>query len=373
MKKIEFWATGPHTAATMTISTTHKFFFSLLLCLPIFSRPAFCDLSPVTIGLMTELSGASAPNGALCRSGFEVARRLYAPGDRVGTHAVRFVYGDTQGQGPAGISEFKRLTEAEKAIAVVLNRSSVGMAVNPISATKGVPLIGIVGHAAFTDTNRFAYRFWPTAKQEGEAIAQRILADGLKTVSVLTTEDQWTISLTEAFLTAFKAGGGSVVFEERIEPENSDFMTIMTQLRRKATDGVLLNLNLAHIGTALKRLQDAGVKAKLYANYWANNPDAAKVAGAARNGVVFDEPDPRAPRFEAGLIALSADSKPEASSYTCYLGLAALLRTLAVHPKIRDAASLNAALSSQQEIELLDGPLKFNGRDAQIPIRFGVL
>ncbi|MBX7144258.1 MAG: ABC transporter substrate-binding protein, partial [Oligoflexia bacterium] len=241
---------------------------------------------------MAELSGPSAANGQLCRQGVDAARRLLAPNDKIGSYSVRFAFGDTQGQGPAGISEFLRLVQAEQAVVVVTTRSQVGMAVNPVSEEKGVPLFGIVGHSDFLKTNRYAYRFWPTAESEGDAIAKKLKSDGVSRVAILTTEDQWTRSLTDNFSAEFSRLDGDVALSASVDPSDVDFSTLIARIRASNAQAILLNMTLAHMGIAIKRAREAGLQQKLYANYWVNNPATIEVAGSAVKGVVYDEPNP---------------------------------------------------------------------------------
>ena len=93
--------------------------FVLVLCsVTVFAESRTPALPEIRIGLLTQLSGPFATVGESCRQGYELARKSFAPEDKIGGRTIRFIYGDTKGEAAAGLTEFKRVVEVENVIAV---------------------------------------------------------------------------------------------------------------------------------------------------------------------------------------------------------------------------------------------------------------
>jgi branched-chain amino acid transport system substrate-binding protein len=193
------------------ITTERGCLFALLACLLTAGLPAGAEtpLCAAKLGLMAELSGPFAGNGEDCRRGYETARSGFAPGDLVGGRAVQFIYGDSRGDPKSGVAEFSRLVEAEQVLAVVTNRSQIAMALAPLSGRRGVPLLATAGAEGFTEANKYAFRFWPTAEHESRALAKKVIELGYKETALLTSNDEYNLSLTKYFRVNYGALGGA--------------------------------------------------------------------------------------------------------------------------------------------------------------------
>lgn len=353
-----------HRKLTLEILTA-----AVLLTVGLFAPAVFCAVAQekeVTIGIMTELTGPAAVNGANCKRGYDLAQRLLLKGDHLGRLKVKLVYGDTQGDAKTGISEFRRLVEIEGAQAIMLNRSQVGMAVNPISRTLKVPLLGILGHPAFVRDNPYAFRFFPSVPAEVEALRRYAVERGLKSIALLSLDDQWNMSFREDFLRVFNQSGGQMTIEETFSPGEIDFSAITARLRQTKPALIVVNLGVGQGGIAVKKIREAGLKQPIYGTYFTALPSEISTAGReAAEGLVSSEIDFRKPRFLEAISRLPDDFEPSAIIFTCYSAFAALTQALNLIAAQPDAASIFQALKKIDSIKVPDGVLAFQDREVR--------
>lgn len=132
------------------------FIWSLLAVAPATGDPK------LKVGMLLPLSGPYAAVGADNRKGVEVA--LEESADK---GSLEIVYADSRAEPHQAVSEFRRLTTAEGVSVVIAFRGPVGMAVNPISKTLRIPLLGGVGNKDFAAANPHAFQIWTRSDEEG--------------------------------------------------------------------------------------------------------------------------------------------------------------------------------------------------------------
>lgn len=332
------------------------------------------NTSEIRIGLMTELTGTFAANGADCKHGYELARRTLLHGDQINGYHLQFIYGDTKGEAKSGISEFLKLVESDGIQVGIANRSQVVMAINPLSKQKKIPFVAVVGYASLLKDNDYAFRFWPSTHQEGAALAQRVLASGFKSAAIVTWEDEWTVSIREAFADEFKRGGGRIVMDELCGDLQTDFTSIITRLRSLAPQAIFVNLGLNNAGVFIRKLREQGLRQPLFGSYYTRKKEVAESAGSqAIEGLVLEEIAMRGEKFQRGLKQLFGNVEASAITFACYTGLAGIFQALRDTPGIRDPQQLHAALLAMKEVPLLDSTLKLSGREALYDLDFKVI
>ena len=111
---------------------------------------------------------------------------------------VRTLFGDNQSDPKAAISEFRRLVDSEQIEILVTTRSPVGLALNPLSVQKKVPLIGVIGHPRFTIENPYAVRVFPSARDEADVLAAAMKSKNDERLAIVSNEDEYFLALKEA-------------------------------------------------------------------------------------------------------------------------------------------------------------------------------
>jgi len=311
-----------------------------------------------TVGLLTELSGSFAANGVDCRKGYEVAvLQSESEGKK-----PRVYFGDSRGEARSALSEMQRLVELEEAVAVVVNRSQVGMALAPLSQRSGVPLIGVIGHTDFVNNYSTVYRAWPNAGAEGATLAQTVWDLGHRTVSMATLDDEYLVSLTASFRHAFEQHGGRVIRAVEVIPAESDLRTLALLLMQGKPDALLINLGIPQLGPMYRILGELNNSSPTFSNYWLQTSEVLESAGESAEGAIFIEASLDVPEFFKFLTELSGSTGNLMMTYTCYVAarLALVAASASAIKTSKRLAEMSVLTTFDSELPIVDREVQFD-------------
>jgi ABC-type branched-subunit amino acid transport system substrate-binding protein len=277
------------------------------------------DPREIRLGTLTGLSGYSATQGTDCRNAMEAAGKHHAGALLKKGYTLKFFYGDSQGAARPALTEYARLVNLEQVIGIGLDRSSVGMAVNPLSERQKIPVFGVVGHHQFISENEYAFRVWPATSREGEALAKKIIADGIKKLAVITTEDDWNLSLKRGFLDSIKGSEVEIVYDEDVNPTETEFSAYITKIRAAKPDAIFLNLVIGQPGIALKKIAELAAGTPVYASFFAGRQDELDIAKEAAEGMILADVDYDVDAFKDLLTQNGyPDTAPNGVVFNCH-------------------------------------------------------
>ena len=330
----------------------------------------------IKIGVIIPLTGNTAPLGEDCRQGIQLAAD-----SAQNSSAIEFEYGDSLDDPKQGVSEFRRMTEVEKALGIIEFRGPVGMAINPLSLQKGVPLLGGVSNVHFTANNRYAFQLWPTSEDEGRLYSEHLIARGLMTVGFISLEDDYMSAVAEAFRREYQKLGGKILLDEEMPPSETDFLSVVSRLKRTAPAVILLNSNISQNALLVKRVREQGMTQPVVANFYISKPEALKIAGASAEGVEFLEiaTNPYT-KLKERLESKFKIKRPSGATLSCYSGAALVFQALrnakaqsSIHSMPSTAEELYQALITESVINLEDLNLAITERRVQFPMAFKVI
>ena len=338
-------------------------FLASILCFAV-TRSAQGETAqqPARFGAILTLSGNFASAGEDCRKGLEAG---------LGTNSTSFqtVYADSRNSSADALSEFQRLTGEAKALAIFTHRSSIGMALNPVSQRSRVPLIGAVGHQDFATTNRYAFQAWPSSDQEGRFVAERLIELGQKEASLIYTEDEWTSSVSTAFRDRYKTLGGVIFVDEALLPGELDMRsTLMKSARLNPNAALFLNLLLPQIVPSLKQKTELQIAAPLYFNFYLAKPEVREAVGEdVLNGVHYVEINTSLPKLSQ---RLGLDPEASLPGLTVASYVAGTLMAQALHqmPAPLSTEAFYSALLEQREVRTEDAIYPIHDRRIEFPL-----
>jgi branched-chain amino acid transport system substrate-binding protein len=344
--------------------------FSWLLLMSLFVLPGPEQLysqERLSLGLLTELSGTFASTGGHhCKRGYELARLAFAPDDQVGGRRINLIFGDSRGDGKTAVNEFQKLLQVDKVIAVVSNRSQVVMALNPLSSRLKIPLIGVAGHSDFICQNSSGFRFWPSAALEGATLADEVVKLGYRSAAIVSLEDEWMMSFRDNFKAAFVKAGGKAVYDETVLEAQSDFDSIVTKIKSRQPDSVVVNLGPTQAGPFIRKLRTQGLKAPLFGSYYARTRPVIESAGKeAIEGLTLVELDLDKPEFMSLFERSFKGADPTPITYTCFAALTFVLQGVRNNPAVENTEGLEKILKEIKAVKMPDGDLRMAGREAQ--------
>lgn len=350
-------------------------FKSVNLLLPIlFSATLFLPMStwadpnspvpadPVKVGMILTLSGNFATAGADSKQGIEAAMRLAGPATR-----LVLLYGDSKNDPTAAISEFQRMADFDRVVGFYTHRGSIGMALNPLSKKSGLVLIGGVGNKDFAKQNEYAIQMWPKSDDEGNFVAEDFIKRGFKRPAVIYTEDDWTNAVTTTFRSKLSEAGITLVADKGELPGETDFKTLLLQLKALKSDAVFFNVLLPQIAPAVKQARELNLPGAYYSNFYVAKKEVFEAAGTATDGVRYVEMDTNLPALNK---ALNRDPSAGAPSLLIAGYLATLLMAQAAEaaPPHTDSAGFYSALIKQNEIRTPDRTYRIEDRCVRFPL-----
>ena len=315
------------------------------------------------IGILIPLSGPYAEMGGYLKDGVVLAQRLYPQ------VKADFIYSDSKADSQTSVSEFRKLTNQDKIIALYLVRSGVGLAINPLSKELGLPIFGGVAYEDFIKSNPFAYRAWSTADVEGELLAKKVRESGVNSIAIINSSDDYMLSIYKGFEKQSDILGlkHEPIFE--FNPDTSDFRGIFPKIRTARPDAILANLSMAHLGIFLKQFKESGISGKIYSNFFVAKKNVIATAGAnAVSGITFVEPSTNYPLSASMLKEINPQSEFDALVLSTFTSVALILQTLKDNPAILSSAELQAALVKQTVVNLPDRSLEIIQREIQYPL-----
>jgi ABC-type branched-subunit amino acid transport system substrate-binding protein len=326
---------------------------------------------PTKVGLLLTLSGVHTEVGEDCKRGIDLARIFPLLVDLEKLKKLEFVTEDCRSEPRVALDAFRKLIDQDKVAAVITLRSPIGMTLNPVSRERRIPLVGAIGHPDFVPQNEFAFQTWPLVSSEGSVLAKYMYAEGLRTLAMISAEDDWTIALSKAVAEEFKRLGGQVIFDQYVLPTEVDLSSLMTKARKKSADGVFLNFTLGQGGFAAKKAKEYKVPGRYFSNYWAGFKSYIESAGPeASEGLVFPEIHIDAPAMKAGFHEKYGDSYLiSAMTIACYSGTFAVAHALRECQGVRgNNRPIAECLLTRNNVELPDGPLAVKDRIEQFSI-----
>lgn len=322
-------------------------------------------LSQIRVGLLLVLSGPYASLGEDCRQGVEVAKGVLGAGDTLEGKEIKFFYGDTQADPKVAVNEFKKMLNVHNIHLAITLRSPIGMALNPLSARAKVPLLGAVGHTDFVPTNPFAFQLWSTGLEDGEALANLISMNNGKRVALITTEDDWTVSVSDGFRKGARRHGLTLVYDQSLLPTETEFLSVISKLRNSNSDSIIINSGITQIGPIIKKLREQGFTQQIYSTFWVAKPEVLDSAGpAALEGVKFVEASLAFPKLRAALREKFGDERISQMTYSCYAAMAFALQALADSKGISSSSDVHQSLLKHSSVNLLDEVMIMKGRKA---------
>lgn len=343
---------------------------SLLLCgliaVTASANPTGTKPSPLKIGAILTLSGNFAAAGEDSRRGIEAALSLADNSER-----LQVQYEDSRNEPSVAVSEFQKLANVDRVVAVYTHRSSIGMALDPISLKSKLPLLGAVGHQDFASTNAFAVQVWPRAHDEGAFVAYEFQRRKYKRVAVLYTEDEWTNSVTEGFRKKLKELGIDLVFEQSVLPGENDFRTQLLKLKAATPDAIYFNFLLPQIALALTQSRAANVQGEVFGNFYLGKKEVRDAAGAASlENVRYVELDNSLSKLKT---LLGRGESPPGLAVASFVSTLLLVQASQETPQPKNATELMAALARQKEVRTPDGTYPIEERCIQFPLAVKVM
>jgi branched-chain amino acid transport system substrate-binding protein len=328
-------------------SHVNKIATGLLLALSLASGPAMADPQKYTIGCALPLSGRMVGFGEPIKAGIEVAIESFNEknGDKI---KFDLQCNDSKGDPKETINIAQRLIDNSSVIASISDFTSTATMAAAETYKKGemVQITPSASHPDLTKMNPWMFRASLTTPVYIRPTADLIIDKlKLKRVAVVQVQTDWGQSVAKVFNERMKERGGEVVMHEVYNEGQTDFRSILTQIRRLNPDVIFLAMLEEETANFVKQKHQFGMKQPIVDSSVGITPRSIKLGGPAMEGIyamtMFNEAskDPLSVDFAKRYRAKAGDKTPDIwSAYGYDAGTLIMQAAMRAMPKVTRSA-----------------------------------
>jgi branched-chain amino acid transport system substrate-binding protein len=247
------------------------------------------------IGVIAPLSGDLSALGLGIRNSVDLAIRQANDSNAIPGWKLELAAEDDQATPDVGKNAATKLASDDEVVGVVgtLN-SSVAQSVTPVLQPASIVQVSPANtNPTLTKGSDPAnpkrpydnyFRTCTTDAVQGPVAAQYLLGQGIKKVATINDKKSYGQGLAEAFAAAFKSGGGTVLAEATINPDDKDFSAVITNVKNVSPEAVYYGGEYPQAGPLSKQMKAAGLNVPLMGGDGIFDPTYIKLAGDAANG-----------------------------------------------------------------------------------------
>lgn len=249
---------------------------SLVLLFPLSARAA----EPVSISVLVPITGFLALEGTAQRNGALLA--LDNPPDGV---RVTYEIADTATSPEVAVTALQRALDRARPVAIAAPIFGTQMlAMAPLAARAGVPLVTVSGTASITEQGHdVVFRFFPTDAVVKVAQARYAVEElGVRRPALLYQTTAYGQSGREHLAGALKRLGVAPVLEEAIDPGLKDLVPALLRARAAGADSLLLQLHSGPTALAVRQAHGIGLGLPIIAGSAMHQPTTAALVEPAQ-------------------------------------------------------------------------------------------
>lgn len=257
----------------MLLNRTHL--LSLLFAAVAAAAPAAPAIAQdVVLGASVQLTGPVANTGRYYRDAYQIAidKINAAGGVKVGGQAHKLVLKlyDNQSDVNLSVRQYTQLVTQDK-VNLLLGgfASNFQLADSVVSEKYKIPMVQGGGASNEIFTRGFKYIFGtlaPASNYFGSTVEMmKALKNGPKTVALLYADDSFDVATADGTRPLLRQAGFDLVMDERYSSNTSDFSTLLSQIKAKNVDAVLVAGHETEILNFVRNAKSLAIAPKMYA------------------------------------------------------------------------------------------------------------
>jgi branched-chain amino acid transport system substrate-binding protein len=315
--------------------------------------------SAYTLGATIPLTGSAASFGVEAEGGMSIALAQINAAGGVDGHKLSISFLDNQLLPATSVTDMQELSG--QGIKIVLTSgSSILESELPVAAQHDMLVVNVGAQDDIFLTNPRYFTFIPTNNMELGQLASLVYTQRhLTKVAVIHSNDAYGASASAAFISAYKALGGTITDEEEHPEGATDYSTYLIKIKASNPQGMVILSNTGEIGHIIGQSRQLGLDVPLFGADSALSPGDIQTAGAAMNGVEGVSVN-FSPASSAAATAFANTFKQKykvpANSYAaiCYIAVNELAKALQSAGS-DDPAKVSAYLRSVKSVSTILG------------------
>ena len=246
------------------------------------------DGDPFRIGVMESLTGPGETYGTVASQAKQMAVNEINAAGGVNGRMIELVVEDSKCGAQDAIAAYKKLTEVE-GIKIILGTSCSGamLGAAPLAEADGTILFsGLASNPDIANAGDYIFRTQISDIQVGIDTGNSLWADGVRTLATITEATDYAEGVRRTSVAQFEERGGTLVAEERYQPEVTDFRSLLTKLFAESPDALhIAPQSEFSAGTIVKQARELGYEGPIYAETISVGTTALEIAGDAATGM----------------------------------------------------------------------------------------
>lgn len=256
------------------------------------------DANVLIIGGQNPETGAMADYGSKTVLGAQIAFEEINASGGVNGKQIKFAHYDSRGEKTDAVNLTRRLLK-ENACAIIGEITSGGfLAMRELANGGGTVAISTGATAEHVTEKRvgsgyehipFAFRNTLQDSDGAPSLTKFLVHNkGFKKFAIITsTNNEYSVGLSNFFRDAVKNAGGTVVIEQSINDGDTDVSAQITSIKNSDVDAIIFTGYYQEAARLLLAKQTQGVKAPLVGGDGFQSPDLWNIAGDAAIGAIF--------------------------------------------------------------------------------------
>lgn len=241
------------------------------------------------VGVLAPLTGDSANYGRSTKQGVDLAVAEINKSKLLQKPLV-VVFEDDRMNPKDGVNALTKLIDADK-VPVVLGPfgSSVVLACAPVAEKTRTVIISASATAdGIADAGDYVFRITPPNSRQGKDVADFSISKlHAKTGAIIFQNNDYGITLRDAFQKRFTELGGKVLAVEAVESGATDFRAQLSKIKQVQPDVVFFPEHYRESAGTLKQAKELGIQSKFISADGAMTEDLLKIAGNAAEGTYY--------------------------------------------------------------------------------------
>lgn len=270
---------------------------SVLLLSGCAAKGSSSDGDTVKLGLNYELSGNVSTYGTSLVEGIEFAvKEINANGGVLGKE-IELVKADNKSSGEEAANVSSRLATRDKVVAILGPATSGNVkSALPAAEENKVPLISASSTADDVTLNaeggvrQYVFKTCFSDSFQGVTMAN-FAAKELKLLKAAVLRDNtsdYSQGLTDAFTDTYTALGGEIVKEEAYQAKETDFKSLLTNIKAADPDVLFVPGYYEEVGLIIKQARELGLDVPVLGADGFDSPKLVEIAGAENlNGTYY--------------------------------------------------------------------------------------
>ncbi|QTA38337.1 ABC transporter substrate-binding protein [Thermosipho ferrireducens] len=247
--------------------------------------------SAIKIGIYVPLTGFAAADGESALHGAMLAVDYINNHGGVLGEKVELVYYDDGAKADQSVSIAYKLIQKDKVVVAISGSySGATKAAAGIYQQLGIPMISAYAvHPQITKTGDFIFRVGTLATVQGRAGAYLAVKKlGAKKIAVLTIDNDFGVSLSNAFKEEAEKLGAKIIFEAKYPLGETDFKPILLKLRKNLPDTIYATAYFSEAARLVTQARQLGIFVPIIGQEGYDSPQFPKLTEQkAANGVVI--------------------------------------------------------------------------------------